>query len=200
MCARLFARTSVVCAARPELIDLYTPTTDAKQYVTYMKLLFSAVTEGTGIRFRWQKPRKRAAAGALVASLRAEMGGSTGGWEALSEEERLALTEAKFAEWVGAREAARVKDEADGDGSGGGSDSGAVQPAAEPVTEIDLYGFHAACERLLPEELCEPSDQDEERHLIDVLCARATPALRPRRRPPTPRSFDARPTNNLCTP
>ena len=134
-----------------ELIDLYTPTTDAKQYIGYMRVLFDSISKGGRLRAPWPKPHKRAEAAALLKALRADLAGSTeGDWDALDNDEQTARVAAWFRKALDAQVAAD-------------------EHAA--ATELTLAGFLATVDRFLPDDLREGRREGHvaELHLIDIF-------------------------------
>ena len=84
-----------------ELIDLYTPTTDEKQYIGYLRKLVRqiAVVDGNGVPIRWRHPWSSAnGAKKLAMAIRDMTGAQTA--DALH---------ARFASWLKAQEDARTE-------------------------------------------------------------------------------------------
>jgi hypothetical protein len=128
-----------------ELIDLYTPTTNPKQYIAYMRSLIASITHGGRVRYEWAKPQRRGEAAEIVKALREELGGEAGaeGWAALSETDKEARVARKFTSWL---------------------EEGCKGERAE----LPLTGFQLVCADL-PPALRSPTTHAEATHLIDVF-------------------------------
>lgn len=94
-----------------QLIDLYTPTLEERQYVKYLHILVNAVTVTKGgrpreIRFRWHKTRASPEATELCTALRKE-------WVGQTPEQTEKAVETIYNRWLKAQQLASSPDDGD---------------------------------------------------------------------------------------
>ena len=169
-----------------ELIDLYTPSTDSKQYIGYTRSLVQQIKLNGALRFTWPRARKRDAAASLIDALHDSLGGTTG-WDALAVEDQDCRVATMFGEWLQAQTSheatAAGSDEADehvtaftSEGSTHATNPNmqaaehAIAHAPAP-TEVRLAGFLAAVDPLLESHLREGEreSQTDAYTLVDVF-------------------------------
>lgn len=154
--------------------DLYTPTLDSKQYVSYLRLLSRAVTKEVDgkpqLRHTWRpRPRDKRLASALLSVLRHE-------WDALTDdgarEESARQTFHRWLQHQDARGEMEVEeddrihafDEAD---EASGSKDAAKKAA--PATVLTLRGFLEACESMPQLSLPSPETGEGASRICDAF-------------------------------